>query len=187
VLVIALNFGSLFAYVSGSSLVLIGLLGVSRRAYGLLFAATSCGLMVGAFTNARLSVRGIAHSRLITWGLSAIVLSSVSLLLLTMAGLLGAPMLIALVIVGFVGHGMVRPNAAQGALEPMSSIAGVASAVLSGTQMLTGALASALVAATFDGRSAIAVTGTMAVCATSSALVYATLVRPAERRVRSVG
>jgi len=186
VLVIALNFGSLFAYVSGSSLVLIGLLGISRRAYGALFAATSCGLMVGAFTNARLSLRGVAHSRLITWGLGAIVVSSVSLMLLTLAGWLTASALIALVIVGFIGHGMVRPNAAQGALEPMSSIAGVASAVLSGTQMVTGAAASALVAATFDGHSAIAVTGTMAVCATSSALVYALLVRPAERRGRAV-
>ena len=55
ILVVALNFGSLFAYVSGSSLVLIGVLGVSRRVYGLLFAVTALGLMIGALTNARLS------------------------------------------------------------------------------------------------------------------------------------
>jgi MFS transporter, DHA1 family, multidrug resistance protein len=180
VLVIALNFGALFSYVSGSSLVLIGLMGVSRRSYGLLFAATSLGLMAGAFTSARLSARGVSQARLIRWGLAAIVTSALLLLVLTLVGWLRAPGLVALVIAGFVGHGIVRPNAAQGALEPMSSIAGVASAVLSGTQMLTGALASAIVAALFDGRSAIAVTGMMAACACASALVYARVVRPAE-------
>ena len=48
---------ALFAYVSGSSLVLIGVLGVSRRVYGVLFAVTALGLMIGALTNARLSRR----------------------------------------------------------------------------------------------------------------------------------
>ncbi|MDB4883654.1 MAG: drug resistance transporter, Bcr/CflA subfamily, partial [Gemmatimonadetes bacterium] len=183
VLVIALNFGCLFAYVSASSLVLIGLLGVSQRTYGLLFAVTALGLMVGSFTNARLSHRGVAHSRLITWGLSAIVSTAVLLVVLTLAGALRVWVLVPLVVVGFIGHGIVRPNAAQGALEPMASIAGVASAVLSGAQMLTGALASALVAALFDGKSAIAMTGMMAACAVTSTLVYAGVVRPAERRL----
>jgi MFS transporter, DHA1 family, multidrug resistance protein len=183
VAVIALNFACLFAYVSASSLVLIGLLGVSQRTYGLMFAATSGGLMVGAFTNARLSARGVAHSRLIAWGLGAIVGTALILVVLTLIGALRTWLLVGLVIIGFIGHGIVRPNAAQGALEPMASIAGVASAVLSGTQMLTGALASAVVAALFDGRSAIAMTGMMAVCSTASALVYFGIVRPAERRL----
>jgi DHA1 family bicyclomycin/chloramphenicol resistance-like MFS transporter len=182
VLVVALNFGCLFAYVSGSSLVLIGLLGISQRVYGLLFAVTACGLMVGALTNARLARRGVSHSLLIGWGLGAIVSTALLLVLITLAGWLRAWILVPLVVVGFVGHGIVRPNAAQGALEPMASIAGVASAVLSGTQMLIGALAGSLVAMLFDGRSAIAVTGTMSVCAIASAVVYHTVVRPAEAR-----
>jgi DHA1 family bicyclomycin/chloramphenicol resistance-like MFS transporter len=182
VAVIALNFAALFAYVSASSLVLIGLLGISQRAYGLLFAATSGGLMLGAFTNARLSARGVAHSRLIAWGQGALVVTSLILVTLTLAGALRPWLLVPMVILGFIGHGIVRPNAAQSALEPMASIAGVASAVLSGTQMLTGALASALVAALFDGHSAIAMTGMMAACSAASALVYFTIVRPAERR-----
>jgi DHA1 family bicyclomycin/chloramphenicol resistance-like MFS transporter len=186
VAVIALNFACLFAYVSASSLVLIGLLGVSQRVYGLMFAATSAGLMVGAFTNARLSARGVAHSRLIAWGLTAIVGTALILAAVTLAGALGVWVLVPLVVLGFIGHGIVRPNAAQGALEPMASIAGVASAVLSGTQMLTGALASALVAALFDGRSAIAMTGMMALCSTASALVYVGVVRPAERRLHAM-
>ena len=179
--IIALNFGSLFAYVSGSSLVLIGILGVSRRVYGLLFAATSFGLVAGALTNARLSRRGISHARLIAWGLGIIVATSVILLALTLAGAMSVWILVPLAVVGFVGQGMVRPNAVQGALEPVPEIAGLASAVVSALQMLIGALSSAIVAAWFDGRSALPVTAVMAFTAVASAAVYGLVVRPAER------
>jgi MFS transporter, DHA1 family, multidrug resistance protein len=179
--VIALNFGSLFAYVSGSSLVLIGILGVSRRVYGLLFAVTSFGLMVGALSNAHLSRRGVSHARLIAWGLGIIVVTSVLLLVLTLAGAITPAVLVTLAVIGFVGQGIVRPNAVQGALEPVPESAGVASAVVSGLQMLVGGASSAIVAAWFDGRSAISVTAMMAVTALMSATVYVVVVRPAER------
>lgn len=181
-LVVALNFGCLFAYVSGSSLVLIELFGVSRRVYGLLFACSSFGLMVGSFTNARLIRQGVRHQRIVVVGMTVIVACALLQLLLSLAGRLGVATLVPLAVVGFVGHGVVRPNAAQGALEPLPEIAGVASAVLSAVQMVTGALASAVVAALFDGRSAVAMTGTMAACAVASAAVYVLVVRPAERR-----
>jgi DHA1 family bicyclomycin/chloramphenicol resistance-like MFS transporter len=63
----------------------------------------------------------------------------------------------------------------------MASIAGVASAVMSGVQMLTGAASSALVAALIDDRSALAMTGIMAACASLAAMVYALVVRSPER------
>lgn len=185
IVMIALNFGCLFAYVSGSSLVLIGQLSVSRRLYGLLFAMTSLGLMIGALTSARLSRRGVSHARLIGWGLGAIVVTSLVLLAITLLGWLGVWSLIGLAFIGFVGQGIVRPNATQGALEPMAAIAGVASAVMSGVQMLTGAASSAAVAALIDARSALAVTGIMAACATAAALVYVVVVRPGELRDHS--
>ena len=180
--VIALNFASLFAYVSGSSLVLIGIFGVSRRVYGLLFAATSLGLAVGALSNARLSRRGIPASRLIAWGLAVIVGTALVLLALTLAGAISVWVFVPIAVVGFVGHGIVRPNVVQGALEPVPEIAGVASAVVSGLQMLVGGISSAIVAAWFDGRSAISVTAMMTLAALASATVYALVVRPAELR-----
>lgn len=180
IVMIALNFACLFAYVSASSLVLIGQLSVSRRVYGLLFATTSLGLMIGALTSARLSRRGVSHARLITWGLGAIVLTSVLLMAITMAGWLSVWSLVSLAFIGFVGQGVVKPNATQGALEPMATIAGVASAVMSGVQMLTGAASSALVAALIDDRSALAMTGIMAACAGASAMVYMLVVRRVE-------
>src|SRR6476659_1195496 len=91
IIVVALNFGSLFAYVSGSSLVLIGVLGVSQRVYGLLFALTSAGLVTGSSTSARLSRRGVAHAKLLGAGLIVICTIAVTLLLLSLAGLLRLP------------------------------------------------------------------------------------------------
>jgi DHA1 family bicyclomycin/chloramphenicol resistance-like MFS transporter len=181
-LVVALNFGCLFAYVSGSSLVLIGLLGVSRTVYGALFACTALGLMAGALISASLSRRGVSHARLIGGGLVAIVVTALVLVVLARVGWLRAWSLVTFAVIGFIGQGVVRPNAVQGALEPVPAVAGVASAVLSGVQMLTGALASAAVATLYDGRSAIAMTGTMAVCAVASAVLYVGMVRPVERR-----
>ncbi|MEO8620471.1 MAG: multidrug effflux MFS transporter [bacterium] len=181
-LVVALSFGSLFAFVSGSSLVLIGVMGASQRTYGLLFAFTSLGLMTGAFTSARLTRRGVSAARLITVGLVVTSLVSIGLLLLSLEGLLRVSTFIPLVITGNIATGMMRPNAAQGALEPMPEIVGVASALLSGLQMLVGAVASATTAALFDGRSGTAMTGTMALCSVSAAIVYAVIVRRAELR-----
>jgi DHA1 family bicyclomycin/chloramphenicol resistance-like MFS transporter len=181
-LVVALGFGCLFAYVAGSSLVVIGLMGASQRAYGLLFACTALGLMAGSFTNARLSRRGASHTRIITVGLTIIAATTAMLVSLTLTGALRLWTFIPLLMVGNVAHGAVRPNAAQGALEPMPEIVGVASALLSGLQMVTGALASAIAASLFDGRSALAMTGTMAVCAAGALTVYLLVVRPAERR-----
>ena len=186
ILVVALNFGSLFAYVTGSSLVLIGVLGVSQRMYGLLFAATAFGLMIGALTNARLSKAGISHARLMWWGQALIVGTALALLAFTVAAAITVWLLVPLAVIGFIGQGIVRPNAVQGALEPLPEIAGVASAVLSAMQMIVGALSSAIVAEWFDGHSPFAVTATMAITASLSAIAYATLVRPAERGVPAI-
>jgi DHA1 family bicyclomycin/chloramphenicol resistance-like MFS transporter len=186
-LVTALAFGSLFAFVSGSSLVLIGVLGASQRVYGLLFALTSAGLVTGSFTSARLSRRGVSHARLLGAGLLLICVIAVTLLLLSLGGLLRLPVFIPLVVIGNVGTGLLRPNAAQGALEPMPDIVGVASALLSGMQMVIGALSSAVAASLFDGHTALAMTGTMTVCSLAAALAYLGLVRPAERRASGHG
>jgi DHA1 family bicyclomycin/chloramphenicol resistance-like MFS transporter len=180
--IIALCFGCLFAYVSGSSLVLMGVMGIGARFYGALFAATSAGFVIGSFTNAFLNRRSVSHTRLIGVGLTVIASLAVVLLALAASGLLVPVELIGLVIVSHVAHSIVRANSTQGALEPMPEIAGVASAVLTGLQMITGAAASAIAATLFDGRTAIAMTGTMSVCAVSAFAIHRLVVRPAERR-----
>jgi DHA1 family bicyclomycin/chloramphenicol resistance-like MFS transporter len=65
----------------------------------------------------------------------------------------------------------------------MADIAGVAGALVTGLQMVAGASASAAAASLSDGHTAIAMTGTMALCASGALLVYLFVVRPAERRL----
>lgn len=180
-LVVALCFGCLFAYVSGSSLVLIGLMNVKPAVYGALFAATSLGLVAGSFLNARLNRRGVSHSLIITAGLCTIVAVAFALAILSRTTWLGPGTIVTLIVVSHVGHAVVRANSVQGALEPMPEIAGVASAVITGLTMVVGAAASATAAILFDGRTATAMTGTMFVCATGALAIYWFVVRPAAR------
>jgi DHA1 family bicyclomycin/chloramphenicol resistance-like MFS transporter len=187
VLVGALNFGALFAYISGSSLVLIDVLRVSRRTYGALFACTTLGLVIGALVSARLTRRGVASKRLVVVGLAAIVSSAVAILTATVAGVLSVGLLVPLAAVGTVGLGIARPHTAQGALEPLPEIAGAASAVLSCAQMLTAALASTVVAALFTTHSSLAMAAPMAACALAAVAVYVAVVRRAERAATRSG
>lgn len=184
IVMVALNFGALFAYVAGSSLVLIGVLGVSKRTYGFLFACSSLGLIVGALLNARLTRLGVAHHRLVSWAMIAILGSALILLVLSFTAAPGVWTIVPIAVLGFVGHGMVRPNVVQGALEPVPDVAGVASALMSAGQMVMGASVSALVSTLFDGRTAHAMTGMMAGSALCSVAVHRLVVRPAERRCR---
>ncbi|MEP6621146.1 MAG: hypothetical protein ABJE47_17610 [bacterium] len=48
--------------------------------------------------------------------------------------------------------------------------------------MIVGAIASAVAASLFDGRTAVAMAATMTVCAFGAVCVYGFVVRPAERR-----
>jgi len=59
ILVNAATFGALFAYVSGSSQFLTNVAGLSPEQHGLVFAATSLSVLVGAFLNSRLSAWGV--------------------------------------------------------------------------------------------------------------------------------
>lgn len=181
-LVVALCFGCLFAYVSGSSLVLIGLMGVSAQFYGVLFAATSLGLVAGSLLNARLNRQGISHQKLVAIGLVVIAGTSIALFGLSFTTLLQPMVLITMIVISHVGHAVVRANSVQGALEPLADIAGVTSAVVTGMQMVVGASASAIAVTLFDGHSAIAMTGTMSVCAVGALTAYFVMVRPGERK-----
>src|SRR6267142_607415 len=63
VLVNALMFGGQFAFISGSSFVLIGVLGVSPSGFGLCFGSVAVGIMTGTFLSGRFGARlGLDHT-----------------------------------------------------------------------------------------------------------------------------
>jgi DHA1 family bicyclomycin/chloramphenicol resistance-like MFS transporter len=179
ILVNATAFGSLFAYVSGSSLFLINVVGLRPVQYGLIFAATSLGIMVGTFLNGRLNARGVPPGYPLGIGLGAATASTMLLLAMTLAAWMPLPVVISLLILATAAFGLVAPNAMEGAMQPLPQIAGAVGAAMGCIQMATGAAASSLVAASYDGHSALSMTAPMAFCSLLALGSYLLLARPA--------
>jgi MFS transporter, DHA1 family, multidrug resistance protein len=183
ILVNAAAFGTLFAYVSGSSLFLINVEGMRPDQYGMVFAATSLGIMAGALLNGRLSAWGIAPHYPLTIGLLLSAAASMSLLTMTLAGWMPLALVISLLVLANFAFGLIAPNAMQGAMQPLPQIAGAAAAATGAIQMMTGAVVSGLVATLYDEHTALTMTAQMAVCSLVALISYLLLARPAERVV----
>ena len=179
-LVNALNFGCMFAYVSGSPLVMLNVLGVSTTTYGWLFASTALGIMAGSFLNGRLSIHGVLPSRLLIVGLVTATASALALVVVSLSGAAQVITLMPLLVINTFCRGIISPNAIHGAIQPVPESAGVAAAIVGFMQMLCGAVASGLVAFLYDGHTAIAMSGVMALFAIASLITYIGLVRSAK-------
>jgi MFS transporter, DHA1 family, multidrug resistance protein len=183
-LVNGLSFGCLFAYVAGSPLVLIDILGLSTTVYSWCFASTALAIMAGSFLNGHLSLRGVPSSRLLKVGLRLAVASAIALVLVSISNNLRVVTLMPLLVLNTFCFGLIAPNAKHGALQPLPDVAGVAAAVLGFTQMLLGGtLASVIVAFLYDGRTATAMTSVMTLFALAAIAAYANIVRPAEKHI----
>jgi len=120
----------MFAYVAGSPLVLIDVLGLSTTLYGWFFASTALAIMAGSFLNGRLSVRGVPPSRLLKVGLRLAVASAIALVLVSISNNVRVATLMPLLVLNTFCFGLIAPNAKYGALQPLPDVAGVAAAVL---------------------------------------------------------
>lgn len=178
-LVNGLTFAAMFAYISGSPLVLMGNMGMSTGAYSLIFAITAGAMVVGSSINGWAATRDMSPKMLFRTALVLLVLSPLALVILTLANALAVAVMVPLIAVTTLSLGIVMPNSTHGALQPMGRTAGTASAVLRAIQMACGAGASGLVAALYDGQTAIAMTGTMLLCAGAAAVVYLWMLKPA--------
>lgn len=161
--------GAVFAYITGSSLFLIDVVGLGPTQYGVVFGASSLSVMAGSLLNQRLSGR-VTPRQMIAIGLSLSTALAMCLLLMALEGSQSV-LLVVLVMTGVaLSFGLISPNAISEALEPLPAIAGAAGAVVMFVQMLGAALASWLVSWLFDGRSALSMAITMLLfCLLSSA------------------
>jgi DHA1 family bicyclomycin/chloramphenicol resistance-like MFS transporter len=75
------------------------------------------------------------------------------------------------------------PNIVNATMQPLPEIAGAVGAAAGSIQMTAGAASSGLVAAFFDGRSALSMAAVMAACSLVALGAYCLLARPAERRI----
>lgn len=183
-LVSVLNFGCLFAYITGSPLLLINTLGASPRVYALLFALTSFGFMLGGAVNGRLNMLGVPAARLLGTGLALTVSTSVGLLALSVCGAARLGIVAPLLFATTFGSSLVAPNSTMAALHPLPEVAGTASSIIIGVQWMVGAAAGALAGLLFDGRTPRGLGMVMSGFALATLAVYFIYVRPIERRER---
>lgn len=139
-----LAFGTLFAYVSGSSYVLQNVLGVSALEFTLIFGMNSVGI-VGMSALVTFLVGRVAMRKMLTIG----VVSMTAVCLLLTASFILGPTLIPTIILMFLttcSAGLIFSNASSLALMEGRRKAGAASATLGTVQSIFGAIVPALVA-----------------------------------------
>jgi DHA1 family bicyclomycin/chloramphenicol resistance-like MFS transporter len=192
-IVSSLSYGLLQAYVIGSSFLFLGFLRVTPRAYGLMFAVISSGIVWGGIAAGQSAKRGISHQRTLLAGILLGLAGSLILLALHLTGAVSVRTAVPSLLCVTTALGLITPTAAHGVLEPLPQVAGTASAVLGFLRMAGGALGSALVSLTTSGSPGAMVT-VMLLCASGALAVWFTLVRPSEPaggprevRPRSVG
>ncbi len=138
-------YSGLFAFISGSSFVLIGSYGMTPQAYGGAFGFVVTGYIVGAMVSGRHAVR-LGPRRMVLMGASLAAAAGSLMLLLTLADLGGLWGLL-LPMVGFtLATGLILPSAVAGALAPYPAMAGAASALMGFVQMSVAALVGVAVA-----------------------------------------
>ena len=168
-------FAGLFAFLSGSPYVLIEVYGVPSSRFGLYFAWSACGVILGAFTNSRL-VHYFSGERVLRAGLLVLVAAGATLLLLSWTRW-GGPLAMMVPIMAYLfGQGLIMPNATVAAMEPLPHMAGMGASLLGAIQMGGGSFSGLAVAALYSG-TPMAMGGVIAAMAVGAFLSYYLLIR----------
>jgi DHA1 family bicyclomycin/chloramphenicol resistance-like MFS transporter len=179
----ALGFSWMFAYITGSPLTFIDTFHTSPSLFAVLFACTGAGIVGGATLNGRLAQRGVPAKRLLVAGVITAAACTSALVILTLMRSTSLWSFLPLLTLTTASFGMVAPSAAHGALEPLGEVAGVGGGLLASMQMLFAAGTSSVVAMLFPRVGLIAMTGSM--CALS-VLALALAIPLARRAVSTV-
>ena len=172
--------GAVFAYITGSSLFFINALGLSTYQYGVIFGTSSLSIMIGTLVNKRLGGR-VSPGQMIAIGLALSTVMATSLLVMAITGGKSIAIVVSVMVGVAMSFGLISPNAMNAALQQMPDIAGSISAVMVFVQMIAAASSSALVAALFDGRSALSMAVVMVSFCVLAIASYIGVVGPARR------
>jgi DHA1 family bicyclomycin/chloramphenicol resistance-like MFS transporter len=159
-MVLALNFGSHFSYVAGSSLVVVSVFNVSPQVYALMFGICGAGIMAASAVSAALNKRGVDPFKLVVTAATASVVSMLIGVILSVTQLLTVEVLGVLLVVNAFSFGLLQPNVQQAALQSVAHVAGAASALMNAMIMGMGAIGSVIVKSLVDF-GALSMTGTM--------------------------
>ena len=166
---LALAQGGFFAYIAGSSFVLINVYGLSPLAYSVIFSLNAIGIGIGAQLAPRLAerigVRGVVK-------LSASVYAAAGLVLLglQLAGIASLVPVCILLFIMVMGVGGIMPTCNILAMESHGAISGTAAALMGALGFGAGALCSFAIGVLDDG-TALPMIGVMAACAVATAAI----------------
>jgi MFS transporter, DHA1 family, multidrug resistance protein len=137
----AFSFAGLFVYVTGASIIFLGVFHLDRTVFGLVFAGLACTFIAGSQLNIWLtkwhqSQRIFQIAVICQTVIIAVILAG------TWCGWYGLASNIILLLLYLPSCGIAYPNAAAIALSPFTRNVGSASALLGFLQMAIGALAS---------------------------------------------
>lgn len=141
-------YAGMYAWLSGSMLVLVDAYGYREDAAGALFALSSGGFMLGAWSAGRLGVR-VGTPRLILSGAVCAVLAAI--VLVALAGVHSGAAVAIPAAVWMFGHGLHYPHSMAAAVSPFPQSAGAASSLIGFFQTSAGAGAAFLAGLTYDG------------------------------------
>jgi DHA1 family bicyclomycin/chloramphenicol resistance-like MFS transporter len=168
----ALSYGAIFAYIAGSPVVIIGQMGLSPVVFAGVFACTAVALAAGAWTSGRFSGHGVDATALLNPSLIVAAGATVALAAISLSGITSGTTLIPLLMAVLYTRGIIAPNLQHLAIERQRERAGAASAAVGVSQLLSGALASAVVAVLLRSFGPSAVAVPMAVLAAAALVTW---------------
>ncbi|MGH6612330.1 MAG: multidrug effflux MFS transporter [Burkholderiaceae bacterium] len=171
----AATYACLFAFLSGSSFVLIGVLGQTPTRFALTFVSMVAGYLVGTVICRRLlATQGI--QRTVCAGATLQAAAGIVMAALALGGVhlpiaIGVPMF-------FIGasHGIIQPPVQSGAVAPFPHAAGAAAAMLGFTMMLVAAGIGIWIGVSYNA-TVYPLTLTICACGLASAAIAFTWVR----------
>jgi DHA1 family bicyclomycin/chloramphenicol resistance-like MFS transporter len=174
---VAFSYAGLFAFISGSSFVLIDDLGVPAEHFGYFFAMVVIGYVVGTQITARLTMK-LGIRRMVWLGGFICVAAGAAMVVLGLSAIrsLGAFAVVGPMVCYMIGTGIVMPNAQAGALGPFAHMAGAASALMGFLQMTIAALTGIAFGQLHDG-TPLPMSALVAVCGLCCLASFAGLAR----------
>jgi len=170
----------IFSFISGSSFVLIEVVGLSPDLYGYCFGTIVIGYMTGTFISGRFGAR-VGGERLILIGATLAAIGGGVMAAFAWTGTVTVLSIVLPQMLAMVGVGFVFPNSQAGAIGPFPQMAGAASALVGFFQMGVASIVGLAIGHAFDGTARPLATG-VAVSGFLMLVFFLTLVWPARNR-----
>lgn len=146
----ALSYGGIFLFISGSSFVLIKVLGVPTQWFGYCFALGVSGYMIGTMVCRRL-LKSLAAEQVLRIGTACSLTAGLYFLAAALLGLWHWAVVVMAMFLAMASHGINFPVSQAGAVTPFARQAGTAAGLMGAVMMAFAFAIGTIVGATHNG------------------------------------